>query len=207
MVRYRITPNDRMCQLVCILTWDRQTRRLRMHEMRAGGEAGKRMCESGVRQTKVGALAGCKRTMFNKRAGATTGGKTWLEAGRAGQRCNWMVGYNPPGRSHTSHTLGVALCFEQKQRRNVPCSERRHVPEARFRVLPPRPPSPTPTNYMSVLQTDNIRTTRACQTRGKPPKLEEYHYPRVAPGGARVIMTRGVSLNRTTPHLESLRLS
>ena len=105
--------------------------------------------------------------MFNKRVGATTGGKTWLEAGRAGQRCNWMVGYNPPGRSHTSHTLGVALRFEQKHRRNVPCSERRHVPEARFRVLPPRPPSPTPTNYMSVPQTDNIRTTRACQTRRK----------------------------------------
>jgi hypothetical protein len=123
MVRYRITPNDRMCQLVCILTWDRQTRRLRMHEMRAGGEAGKRMCESGVKQMKVGALAGCKSTMCNTRAGATTGGKRWLEARRAGQRCSWMVGYHPPGRSHTSHTLGVALCLEQKQRRNVPCSD------------------------------------------------------------------------------------
>ena len=89
---------------------------------------------------------------------------SWKLVARDNGAIGWSGTIHLADRTHLTHWAWLYAWSRSKEGTCRVVSE--DTFPKRVCVLPPRPPSPTRTNYRSVLHTDNIRTTRACQTRG-----------------------------------------
>ena len=129
----------------------------------------------------------------------------WKLVARDNGAIGWSGTIHLADRTHPTHWAWLYALSRSREEACRVVSEDTFPKRASACCLPAHHPQHRLTTCPSSKPTTPGRHARVRLE--ETPKLEEHHYPRVAPGGARVIMTRGVSLNRTTPHLESLRLS